>query len=434
MKKILRFIWRLIVLCIILALGLNFFTLTRLSFNKADESYAMECARTVRTQFATTLTPIPLQKDENGMYTGINVPAGTRVKILAVYMEGLFDKTAPQYYSIYQDLYIELPDGTRGYAKVPEACIGLKCRDSQGNETVITGLVEQDKGPKEPPYALKLKDTGGAYQFSDISFVHDSNSRDRAFPVFVYNEVAQSAKKSRLYNNSISMFLAGGDGYYSFPYIIDKYAIPGNVRMVLGVAGILFLLFYIPFRYFFWLSYLSLKPLYNKKLTNREARSKAQARHRVGWWAFFILSGSIFCPPVWLIYWMTANWKEELAGMMKLRCPECNRMGMDIRTSGFRRVLVGSHIENFNKTKDYKDGVYTSNLDENDRQYMENSGRNQTLEFKGRRRIYDFIASWTEHFKCPHCGYAADKKVAHKEHEDGEIIDGTVTRTVRPTN
>ena len=394
MKKIFRFIWKLIVLCIILALGLNFFTLTRLSFNKADESFAQECARTVRTQFATTLTPIPLQKDESGMYTGINVPAGTRVKILAVYMEGLFDKTAPQYCSIYQDLYIELPDGTRGYAKVPEACIGLKCRDSQGNETVITGLVEQDKGPTEPPYALKLKDIAGVYQFSDITFI-----RDGAFPVFVYNEVAQSAKKSRLYNNSISIFLAGGDGYYSFPYIIDKYAIPRNLRTVLGVAGILFLLFYIPSRYFLWLSGVSLKPLYNKKLTNREARSKARAR-----------------------------------GMMKLRCPECNRMGMDIRTSGFRRVLVGSHIEKFNKTKDYKDGVYTSDLDENDRQYMENSGRNQTLEFKGRRRIYDFIASWTEHFKCPHCGYAADKKVAHKEHKDGEIIDGTVTRTVRPTS
>lgn len=55
MRKLFRFLWRLLKLCVVLALGLNSLTFIVLSYIKADDAFVEECSRTVVTRFPTVL-------------------------------------------------------------------------------------------------------------------------------------------------------------------------------------------------------------------------------------------------------------------------------------------------------------------------------------------------------------------------------------------
>lgn len=420
-KKFFRFIRKAVVFLLVCALALNSITFIALSYRKADESYIEECSKVVRTKFKTQLTVV--QTDENAESGSMSeppvimdIPVGTQVKVLAIYQKGLNGNTKPYYYNIYQKRLIELPDGTRGYAELPEACLGMKIKDKTGKTHIITGIGKEKAEQGENPYFLLFDGEKQHHSFKDFTFQKEWTSHGYAYPIYIGNpEIA-------------GLSLSLGKGFYSYPFIIDIFFIPYWLRLILGISGILFFLFYIPFKYFYWLSKVSAKPLYDETLSASEARKKAQRRHSIGWWAFLILTGSIVNPFMWFVIWLVSSWKSELNGLMKIRCPRCNKMGVIITTNGYNIKLAGSSIEDFEEHKYFEHG--SASADDKYREFLKNSSRQQSLSIKGRRRVYKYLESWNEDYKCPYCGYVASKAVSHTSKRDGEVIDGTVTRTV----
>ena len=420
-KKIFRFIRKTVVFLLVCALALNSITFIALSYRKADESYIEECSKVVRTKFKTQLTVVQTDEKAEAGFTSeppvvMDIPVGTQVKVLAIYQKGLNGNTKPYYYNIYQKRLIELPDGTRGYAELPEACLGMKIKDKTGKTHIITGIGKEKAEQGENPYFLLFDGEKQHHSFKDFTFQKEWTSHGYAYPIYIGNpEIA-------------GLSLSLGKGFYSYPFIIDIFFIPYWLRLILGISGILFFLFYIPFKYFYWLSKVSAKPLYDETLSASEARKKAQRRHSIGWWAFLILTGSIVNPFMWFVIWLVSSWKSELNGLMKIRCPRCNKMGVIITTNGYNIKLAGSSIEDFEEHKYFEHG--SAYADDKYREFLKNSSRQQSLSIKGRRRVYKYLESWNEDYKCPYCGYVASKAVSHTSKRDGEVIDGTVTRTV----
>lgn len=420
-KKIFRFIRKTVVFLLVCALALNSITFIALSYRKADESYIEECSKVVRTKFKTQLTVVQTDEKAEPGFTSeppvvMDIPVGTQVKVLAIYQKGLNGNTKPYYYNIYQKRLIELPDGTRGYAELPEACLGMKIKDKTGKTHIITGIGKEKAEQGENPYFLLFDGEKQHHSFKDFTFQKEWTSHGYAYPIYIGNpEIA-------------GLSLSLGKGFYSYPFIIDIFFIPYWLRLILGISGILFFLFYIPFKYFYWLSKVSAKPLYDETLSASEARKKAQRRHSIGWWAFLILTGSIVNPFMWFVIWLVSSWKSELNGLMKIRCPRCNKMGVIITTNGYNIKLAGSSIEDFEEHKYFEHG--SAYADDKYREFLKNSSRQQSLSIKGRRRVYKYLESWNEDYKCPYCGYVASKAVSHTSKRDGEVIDGTVTRTV----
>lgn len=420
-KRFFRFIRKTIVFLFVCALALNSITFIALSYRKADESYIEECSKVVRTKFKTQLTVVQTdEKAESGSMSEppviMDIPVGTQVKVLAIYKRGLNGDVKPYYYNFYQDRLIELPDGTRGYAKFPEACLGMKLKDKEGNTHVITDIRKNKEQPDKAPYSIFIDEGKQSCKLSDFTFMKERNSHGYAYPIYTDNP------------GITGLSLSLGKGFYSYPFIIDIFFIPYWLRLILGISGILFFLFYIPFKYFYWLSKVSAKPLYDDTLSASEARKKAQRRHSIGWWAFLILTGSIVNPFMWFVIWLVSSWKSELNGLMKIRCPRCNKMGVIITTNGYNIKLAGSSIEDFEEHKYFEHG--SASADDKYREFLKNSTRQQSLNIKGRRRVYKYLESWNEDYKCPYCGYVASKAVSHTGKRDGEVIDGTVTRTV----
>ncbi len=420
-KRFFRFIRKTIVFLFVCALALNSITFIALSYRKADESYIEECSKVVRTKFKTQLTVVQTdEKAESGSMSEppviMDIPVGTQVKVLAIYKKGLNGDVKPYYYNFYQDRLIELPDGTRGYAKFPEACLGMKLKDKEGNTHVITDIRKNKEQPDKAPYSIFIDEGKQSCKLSDFTFMKERNSHGYAYPIYTDNP------------GITGLSLSLGKGFYSYPFIIDIFFIPYWLRLILGISGILFFLFYIPFKYFYWLSKVSAKPLYDETLSASEARKKAQRRHSIGWWAFLILTGSIVNPFMWFVIWLVSSWKSELNGLMKIRCPRCNKMGVIITTNGYNIKLAGSSIEDFEEHKYFEHG--SASADDKYREFLKNSTRQQSLSIKGRRRVYKYLESWNEDYKCPYCGYVASKAVSHTGKRDGEVIDGTVTRTV----
>lgn len=420
-KKFFRFIRKTVVFLLVCALALNSITFIALSYRKADESYIEECSKVVRTKFKTQLTVVQTDEKAEPGFTSeppvvMDIPVGTQVKVLAIYQKGLNGNTKPYYYNIYQKRLIELPDGTRGYAELPEACLGMKIKDKTGKTHIITGIGKEKAEQGENPYFLLFDGEKQHHSFKDFTFQKEWTSHGYAYPIYIGNpEIA-------------GLSLSLGKGFYSYPFIIDIFFIPYWLRLILGISGILFFLFYIPFKYFYWLSKVSAKPLYDDTLSASEARKKAQRRHSIGWWAFLILTGSIVNPFMWFVIWLVSSWKSELNGLMKIRCPRCNKMGVIITTNGYNIKLAGSSIEDFEEHKYFEHG--SAYADDKYREFLKNSSRQQSLSIKGRRRVYKYLESWNEDYKCPYCGYVALKAVSHTSKRDGEVIDGTVTRTV----
>lgn len=420
-KRFFRFIRKTIVFLFVCALALNSITFIALSYRKADESYIEECSKVVRTKFKTQLTVVQTdEKAESGSMSEppviMDIPVGTQVKVLAIYKRGLNGDVKPYYYNFYQDRLIELPNGTRGYAKFPEACLGMKLKDKEGNTHVITDIRKNKEQPDKAPYSIFIDEGKQSCKLSDFTFMKERNSHGYAYPIYTDNP------------GITGLSLSLGKGFYSYPFIIDIFFIPYWLRLILGISGILFFLFYIPFKYFYWLSKVSAKPLYDDTLSASEARKKAQRRHSIGWWAFLILTGSIVNPFMWFVIWLVSSWKSELNGLMKIRCPRCNKMGIIITTNGYNIKLAGSSIEDFEEHKYFEHG--SASADDKYREFLKNSTRQQSLNIKGRRRVYKYLESWNEDYKCPYCGYVASKAVSHTGKRDGEVIDGTVTRTV----
>lgn len=420
-KKIFRFIRKVIVFLFVCALALNSITFIALSYRKADESYIEECSKVVRTKFKTQLTVVQTDEKAAPGFTSeppvvMDIPVGTQVKVLAIYQKGLNGNTKPYYYNIYQKRLIELPDGTRGYAELPEACLGMKIKDKTGKTHIITGIGKEKAEQGENPYFLLFDGEKQHHSFKDFTFQKEWTSHGYAYPIYTDNP------------GITGLSLSFGKGFYSYPFIIDIFFIPYWLRLILGISGILFFLFYIPFKYFYWLSKVSAKPLYDDTLSASEARKKAQRRHSIGWWAFLILTGSIVNPFMWFVIWLVSSWKSELNGLMKIRCPRCNKMGVIITTNGYNIKLAGSSIEDFEEHKYFEHG--SAYADDKYREFLKNSSRQQSLSIKGRRRVYKYLESWNEDYKCPYCGYVASKAVSHTSKRDGEVIDGTVTRTV----
>ena len=420
-KKFFRFIRKTVVFLLVCALALNCITFIALSYRKADESYIEECSKVIRTKFKTQLTVVQTdEKAESGSTSEppvvMDIPVGTQVKVLAIYQKGLNGNTKPYYYNIYQKRLIELPDGTRGYAELPEACLGMKIKDKTGKTHIITGIGKEKAEQDENPYFLLFDGEKQHHSFKDFTFQKEWTSHGYAYPIYTDNP------------GITRLSLSLGKGFYSYPFIIDIFFIPYWLRLILGISGILFFLFYIPFKYFYWLSKVSAKPLYDETLSASEARKKAQRRHSIGWWAFLILTGSIVNPFMWFVIWLVSSWKSELNGLMKIRCPRCNKMGVIITTNGYNIKLAGSSIEDFEEHKYFEHG--SASADDKYREFLKNSSRQQSLSIKGRRRDYKYLESWNEDYKCPYCGYVASKAVSHTSKRDGEVIDGTVTRTV----
>lgn len=231
-RKLFRFLWRLLKLCVVLALGLNSLTFIVLSYRKADDAFVEECSRTVVTRFPTVLHVRDGQagdvegREGDAEPLSREIPAGTEVKVLAVYAEGFSGRVKPHWYNVHQDWYVELEDGSRGHAVLPEACIGTVCEDPEGNRMEIRDVRRRNAENGEVRYVLYTEGSSQAWEVEDLYFPVPRTSRAYAYPVYTDNPGIKG------------LSLSLGRGFYSYPFIMDLFVLPYWLRLALGVLGV----------------------------------------------------------------------------------------------------------------------------------------------------------------------------------------------------
>ncbi len=148
-----------------------------------------------QVEFSNERTPLPVYKEKSAdamgdwavgsEYEVATIPAGTQVKVLAlVFCEG----NTSQPYIIGSDVryLVELPDGRRGTASVPEVVEGMKVKVIATGEEMTIARVRVENVPAKDgrnaykKYFYKMEENGQEYKIADL----DCRNK-RHFPVYL---------------------------------------------------------------------------------------------------------------------------------------------------------------------------------------------------------------------------------------------------------
>lgn len=140
-------------------------------YKTVSADYVYEHAKEIKTQFPFELSII----DEKGNEIKKKVGVGTLVKVFAI--KGDLGESTPQSYSLEKEYLIELPDGSRGFAIFPEACLGLNAfiRNETKDSALIVGIKKQpgkhtsksNRGSAFP-YVYRVENSDETYIYEEI--------------------------------------------------------------------------------------------------------------------------------------------------------------------------------------------------------------------------------------------------------------------------
>lgn len=348
----------------------------KLTYKPVTEQVALERSYTMRTVLPTELYVVS-GSDESK----INVPAGTEVRCFGTYMRMLnyrqdsYSECSPLYYSPDQFFFIELPDGTRGAAQLPETLIGKKIVVDSGETLTVSGI--RKKGEGRYPYEFLVNGNSQTYQWGDFECLNEAEETVvytcplNGVPEGKRHKVARVPRFYKIPTHS-------DDGFFLFPrfkqwnmYRIGPWWRGGFMLTVYWLVLLVIVLWRIGA-----LSVrLSVKA--DRKFIKDASHSNKEVYTNIVhyyWPRYFIpvfIVGCIFSPLVWL--WTKIYRKSIMEVLHKEleseRCPKCGQLGLKKEYTGKEtpeRFLRTVHTEAHTATErknDYSEKVYDPDLD-----------------------------------------------------------------------
>lgn len=242
------------ILVFVLSLVIGVFCITQyrciwkmLSYKPVSEEEALEKAIEMKTSVATKMTVL-----SDSVYEK-DVAAGTPIKVLGAYMRDLsyrndeYHNLSPRNYTPGQYYYIELADGTRGAAMLPEALIGRRMVITKGDDagdTLTVSSVKKNKSNDTYPFDYYAEGKKTPYHWGEFSCLNEEVG------MVVYSCPLLNVPKEKLWKVTkvppfmkIPVYMRGG--FFLFPRFKSWHAflIVPLARWAISIAVWLLLLF-----------------------------------------------------------------------------------------------------------------------------------------------------------------------------------------------
>lgn len=413
----------------------------KLTYKPITEQVAEERAYTLKTSIATELQVV----SDSGR-TKITVPAGTTVKVLGVSMinlsfrAGINYNRAPWVYSPDQQFFIELPDGTRGAARLPEAFVGrkiiVKSGDLAGQTLTVTG-VKENKTKDQFPYDFSVEGSKNTYKWGEFTCV---NKDTPDMEMVVYNSPLAGVPEAERHKAAhVPPFMKipthDDNGFFLFPrykkWNMYKIMPWWRGRIMLTVYWLILMVIVVKLldRKSINLSVdAKFDYLENPAYSNEEVYMKAVRYYWPRYYIRAFIVGCVFSPVVWLFTKinrssMISSLRQELNSE---RCPKCAQLELDWKYTGNETpwtYLKTVHTEQ----KTYIDRKNIEGEKVYDRDKKEVRDRQMITSTTFAAGSYDLYERKKEYVVyCKHCQAILEKdweeEHESRNHQGGEVL------------
>lgn len=374
---------------IIIAIGVSAYTsvyiwiqkrtfFEKLTYKPVTEQVALEQSFTIKTVLSTELHVVSGSDEKK-----LTVPEGTTVKYLGVYMRKLnyrqdyYNESSPKYYSPDQYFFIELPNGTRGVAVLPEMIIGKRIVTNSGDTLTVSGIRKNSSNDRYP-YDFSMNGSTQTYKWDDFECLNEAEGTVVYTCPLIGLSDAKRHKEARV-PRFYKIPTHDDDGFFLYPrfkrwnmYMMGSW---WRGRFMLTIYWII-LLVIVLWRVGAYSVRLSVKAdrMFIKDASHSNKEVYLNIVHYY-WPRYFILVfivGCIFSPLVWL--WTRIYRKSIIDVLHKEleseRCPKCGQLGLKKEYTGKvtpERFLRTVHTEAHTIT--------TTKDDENEKIYDRDTGR-----------------------------------------------------------
>ena len=319
----------------------------KLTYKPITEQVALGRAYSLKTSVATELVTM-----SGSSSTKVAVPAGTTVKVLGAYMTKLnfrsdsYAESAPWVYSPDQYFWIEMPNGTRGAARLPEALVGrkvvVKSGDLAGKTVTVTG-VRKNKTNDKFPYDYSVEGSKQTYKWGEFNPVNKDVSEMVVYTCPLAGVPVEKQHKVAEVPPFIKIPTHDSNGFFLFPrykkWNMYKILPWWRGRLMLTVYWII-LMIIVLWRLSAKSINLSLKAqkdsMENIQFSSKEVYDKAVRYYWPRYYIRAFIVGCIFSPLVWL--WTKINRSAMISSLKKElgneRCPKCAQRALAWKWTG----------------------------------------------------------------------------------------------------
>ena len=318
----------------------------RLTYCPIDEAVALGKAFDLKTVLPTELNVI-----SGSDKAKVSIPAKTTVKVLGAYMSNLhhrpdsFYNLSPKGYSPDQYYLVQLADGTRGSAQLPEMLLGqrvvIRKGDHTGDTLTVSGVKINSTNDKFP-YDFSVKGSQQTYRWSDFTCLNEK-SETVVYSYPLGRLPVDQWKKAARVPSFMRIPTHDSNGFFLFPrykkwnmYMLRPWARSG---FMLNVYWILILLVVL-WRLSAYSINISVKADHmfrdNPSLSNRQVYDKTVQYYFKKYYPRAFLVGCVFSPLVWLL--TRINRSAMMSGLTKEldseRCSKCGKLGIEWKYTG----------------------------------------------------------------------------------------------------
>ena len=409
----------------------------KLSFKTADETAALEKAVEMTTTMPTELKVV----SDMGWKTE-ELKAGTTVKVLGTYMEGLgrridgYTKIAPDIYKPSQYFYIELADGTRGAAQLPEIMKGRRIVVGSGDTLTVSAVKKNDSGTKHP-YTYSVEGSKESYEWGDFKCVdEDGETMVYSFPL--PGVTPKQLKKQLNIPRFLSIPAHEQRGFFIFPryekwnmYRLKPWLRSRLMVIVVWIALMITMLSIVGKR-----SNKAARDARNyildTTLDNGTATTLARKHFATHYYPWAFAAGCLFTPLVWI--WTKMNYGifvDNLKKDLLVRCPKCHRLALKYEASGkeTEKRFVGRYTDRPDSYTEVTGKVWDKSMNDGKGDYRYNT---RTTHFnKESWDEYEFEIEMVLY--CNECDFRQSewiRKTAAKNRTGGDVSSIEETKWV----
>ena len=384
----------------------------KLTYKPVTEQVALDRSFTLKTVLPTEMHV--LASVDPGT---VNVPAGTTVKYLGVYMRMLnfrsdyYHESSPKYYSPDQYFLIELPDGTRGVAALPEIIIGKKIVTNSGDTLTVSGI-KKNSSKDQYPYDFLVEGSKETYKWDDFTCVIEDGN------VVVYTCPLNGVPDEKRHKAAgVPKFMKipthDDDGFFLYPrfkkwnmFMILPW---WRGRLMLDVYWFV-LLIIVLWRLGAWSIRINIKAdkkYLNPEYDDNEAYNKIVGYYWPRFYALAFIAGCIFTPLIWL--WTRIYTKSVFDGLksdLKVRCPKCRKLTLKTEFTG--RKTEERFVGTCSYTPESTTRVTGKVWDENKDTLLGSGGYRENTEtiYYNTVTYDDYVYQAEYRTFCPECGFS----------------------------
>lgn len=381
--------------------------LRTLDFKKVDESLVGERTRTIKTKYSFTAIELDLSDS-------CAIAAGKTVKILAQKAPNFMDLTfkKPKRLLAYRpdvQFLVELPDGKRVWAVLPEASIGLKvlCLETQ-DTIVIADVTRSSKAVRDSRYNYLYKDkaSGKSYTFEELGwglkgqvyYYQHHLSLQSPSDSGIVSKFAEWQARHPLYRA-----IQGKEAFYQYPRFSFL-----NTRWMSNGWHIVFMIvnFLVIIVLYLILLYLIFDALFTKVMKVTIFQIKSLGNGTVLFLSRLLLL-ALMLSIIWFlaiidlftIIFFISSWGGLLDEIEMERCPYCHSVGK-LSILGKSDIHTDVH-DSKTRTRDVQ-------VDRKHSEYTRSDGTrvHQTTNVMQKQSFRDRITHkrWKENYHCNACG------------------------------